>query len=413
IPCHKDTGSVRNIFSNDELSRLPEGNVAIGHTRYSTNKGIGKDNTGPFVKGYLKGRIATSHNGNITNADELRQDLRSHGLVFDSTCDSEVISALIAFCIQNQPNTASGVTDTVAGVIEAANMLQGAFSLVIATGKNKLIAVRDPNGFRPLCIGESKIGYAVASESCALDACGFKFMRDIKPGEVIVIDNGKMICCELDNKQKRDDRGICIFEYVYFARPDSVIEGLSVHDARYNMGAILAKEHPIEADAVCGVPDSGLEAAQGYSACSGIPLVSGFVLNRYLGRSFINPTQSQRDRVVSLKLNPLEVTVRGKRIILIDDSIVRGTTCKSVIASLRKAGAKEVHMMSSSPPFKHICRYGTDINDEKTLIANKMSMDDIHREIGANSLGFISLNGLTSACGQCSMPFCTACFTGV
>ncbi|MCL1875481.1 MAG: amidophosphoribosyltransferase [Synergistaceae bacterium] len=405
ILCHKDVGLVSEVFSGDELEALPKGKTAVGHTLYSKTGKNKKENAGPFVTEYLTGRIATAHNGNITNAPEIREELKRHGLRFDTTSDSEVISSLIAYNITKKQNLINGV-------IEATRELRGAFSLVIASGDNKIVAVRDPNGFRPLCIGRNETGYAVASESCALDVCGFEFARDVAPGEVIVIENGNIISESVELHKKEDNRGLCIFEYVYFARTDSVIDGLSVYEARYNMGSVLADEYPVDADVVCGVPDSGLEAASGFSAKSGIPLAPGFVKNRYIGRSFIYPTQTQRDTAVRLKLNPLAANIRGKRVVLVDDSIVRGTTSKKIVNTLKNAGAKEVHMRISSPPFRHICHYGTDIDSEGNLIANKMDMDRIQAEIGADSLGYISIEGLKQACGKCSLSFCTACFTG-
>ena len=403
IVCHKDLGFVTDVFSGEELEKLSRGKVAVGHTRYSTNGDSIKENVGPFVTEYLTGRIATSHNGNITNFREIRGELKEYGVHFSATSDSEVISSLIAYYITKEKIAINGV-------IKAAKLLNGAFSLVIATSKNKLIAVRDPNGFRPLCIGINGIGCAVASESCALDACGFEFVRDVLPGEVIMIEDGKITHQGVKLEKKEDDHGLCIFEYVYFARPDSVIDGLSVYEARFNMGAVLAEEYPVRADVICGVPDSGLDAAYGYSAISGIPLVTGFVKNRYIGRSFIYPTQTQRDSVVRLKLNPLSASIRGKKIVLVDDSIVRGTTSEKIVKSLKNAGAKEVHMRVSSPPFRHTCHYGTDIDNEENLIANKMTADEICHKIGADSLGYISIEGLKNACAQCTLPFCTDCF---
>jgi amidophosphoribosyltransferase len=409
IICHKDIGLVSEVFPGSVLKDMPNGKVAIGHTRYSTTGGNKKENVGPFVTEYLTGRIATAHNGNITNAKEIREELKEYGIHFGATSDSEVVSSLIAYHITKEKSS-------IGGVIKAAERLHGAFSLVIASSKNKLIAVRDPNGYRPLCIGKNKTGYAVASESCALDACGFEFVRDVLPGEVIVIQNGEIthhgVKLEKPDSLFGGENGLCIFEYIYFARPDSVIDGLSVYDARYNMGLALAREYPVKADVVCGVPDSGLEAAYGYSAQSGIPLVAGFVKNRYIGRSFIYPTQSQRDSAVRLKLNPLSASIRGKRIVLVDDSIVRGTTSEKIVNSLKNAGAKEVHMRISSPPFRHTCHYGTDIDSEENLIANKMSIDEICKKIGADSLGYISIDGLKCACVQSERSFCTSCFSG-
>ncbi|MCL2111275.1 MAG: amidophosphoribosyltransferase [Clostridiales bacterium] len=405
ILCHKDMGLVGEVFSGDKLGSLPEGRTAIGHTRYSTTGGNVQENSGPFVTEYLTGRIATAHNGNISNAPEIRDWLRGNGLQFNATSDSEVASSLIAYHITKE-------RDILQGVVKAAGFLRGAFSLVIATGKDKLVAVRDPNGFRPLCIGRNETGYAVASESCALDVCGFEFLRDVAPGEIVVIEKGEIASHEVMLFQKEESRGLCIFEYVYFARPDSVIDGLSVYDARYNMGVALAEEYPVDADIVCGVPDSGLEAASGYSMKSGIPLVSGFVKNRYVGRSFIYPTQSQRDIAVRQKLNPLAANVKGKRVVLVDDSIVRGTTSKKIVDSLKSVGATEVHMRVSSPPFLYTCHYGTDIDSEENLIANKMDIERIQGSIGADSLGYISIKGLKQACSKSSLDFCTACFTG-
>ena len=410
IVCHKNEGLVSEVFAGDVLERLPKGNVAVGHTRYSTTGQCSKENAGPFVTEYLTGRIATAHNGNITNAKEIRHELANLGINFNATSDSEVVSSLIAYSITKEKSSLQGVA-------RAAGLLRGAFSLVIVTSKNKLIAVRDPHGFRPLCIGKNGIGCAVASESCALETCGVEFMRDVLPGEVVMIENGEItqqisIIREQETECKEAAFGLCIFEYVYFARPDSVIDGLSVYEARYNMGVALAREYPVDADAVCGVPDSGLDAAFGYSAASGLPLVSGFVKNRYIGRSFIYPTQSKRDSAVRLKLNPLSANIRGKRIVLVDDSIVRGTTSEKIVKSLKNAGAKEVHMRISSPPFRHTCHYGTDIDSEENLIANKMSLDEICGKIGADSLGYISIDGLKNACKKCALSFCTACFTG-
>ena len=405
IYCKKGIGLVSEVFSEKPYTVLPEGKTAVGHTRYSTAGGKTEENTGPFVTEYLTGRIATSHNGNITNAREIRSDLLNGGLQFNATCDSEVISSLISFYIVKEKDILQGIT-------KGAELLEGSYSLAIATGGGKLAAVRDPIGFRPLCIGKKETGYAIASESCALDVCGYEFVRDVKPGEIILIENGKIVFEDIMLYNKSEGFGLCIFEYVYFARPDSVVDGLSVYNARVNMGAALANEYPVEADVVCGVPDSGLEAAMGYSIRSGIPLVSGFVKNRYIGRSFIYPSQAQRDGALSQKLNPLRATVSGKKVVLVDDSIVRGTTSKKIVGSLKAAGAKEVHMRVSSPPFRHVCHYGTDIANSENLMANNMGLDNMRIQIGADSLGFISLEGLKRACGNCTLPFCTFCFTG-
>ncbi len=402
---HKNVGLVSEVFTVDVLEKLPKGKVALGHNRYSTTGNNTKENVGPFITEYLTGRIATAHNGNITNAVEIKKKLKEVGVDFSATSDSEVISALIAYRITKEE-------DFLKGVISATKELKGAFSLIIGSGTGKVIALRDPNGYRPLCIGLNDNGCAVSSESCGLDTCGFAFERDVAPGEVVMIEDGKIVYSNVDLTEKDEGAGLCIFEYVYFARADSTIDGLSVYEARCNMGKMLAKEHPVEADIVCGVPDSGLEAAIGYSIESGIPLSSGFVKNRYIGRSFIYPTQSQRDNAVRLKLNPLQYNVKGKRIVLIDDSIVRGTTSERIVRSLKNAGAKEVHMRISSPPFKYTCHFGTDIDSQENLIANQMDLDGICKKIGADSLGFISIKGLKEASKNSHARFCTTCFTG-
>jgi len=400
---HKDVGLVSEVFTPKVMERLPKSGAAIGHVRYSTTGSNTQNNVQPIITEFLTGRIATAHNGNVVNAKVLKEQLETCGLDFAATSDSEVISSLIAYKTLKTGNVFDGI-------VAAAKELVGAFSLIILTGDHKIVAVRDPSGFRPLCIGRNEIGIAVASESCALDSCGFTFVRDVEPGEVVIIENGEIISSTICLESKR--RGLCIFEYVYFARTDSVIDGLSVFEARHRMGAELAKEHPIDADVVCGVPDSGLEAAAGYAKESGLPLVSGFVKNRYIGRSFIFPTQSQRENAVKLKLNPLRCNIEGKRIVLVDDSIVRGTTCALIIKSLKNAGAKEVHMRISSPPFRHTCHFGTDIDSEENLIANQISTEEIRQKIGADSLGFISIDGLVRSCEKSKMPFCTGCFTG-
>ena len=403
IHIKKDLGLVKEVFTAKCLSDMPLSNVALGHVRYATSGYNTKQNVGPQLADYLTGRIAVAHNGNITNAKEIRAELKKMGIRFAATSDSEVIALLMAYYITKERLTVSGIK-------KAGEMLKGAFSLVITSGKNKLIAVRDPNGFRPLCLGKSASGIAIASESCALESGGFEFLRDVEPGEIVVIEKGEIVSQGVKLTEKEEGKGLCIFEYVYFARPDSMIDGLSVYESRHNMGQILAREHPVEADIVCGVPDSGMEAAIGYSAHSGIPLAFGFVKNRYLGRSFIYPTQSERDSVVRLKLNPLRANVSGKRVVLVDDSIVRGTTIGKIVKSLKDAGASEVHIRVSSPPFKYSCQYGTDIDSEENLIANKMSIDEICQKIGADTLGFISMKGLIEACNKCTRTFCTSCF---
>ena len=400
---HKNVGMVSEVFSHDVLQELPPSGVAVGHVRYSTMGNNTIQNVQPFVTEYLTGRIATAHNGNLTNAKALREQLKTQGLGFFASSDSEVISSLIAYETVRSENV-------VEGVIRAAKQLRGAFSLIVLTSDNKLIAVRDPHGFRPLCIGQNEFGMVFSSESCALDGCGFRLVRDVAPGEVVVVENGAITHSSVPLTAAH--KGMCIFEFVYFARPDSILDGQSVYEARYNMGRILARECPADADAVCGVPDSGLEAAMGYSVESGLPLISGFQKNRYIGRSFIYPSQLQRDSAVRMKLNPLRANVEGKRILVVDDSIVRGTTSAKIIASLRNAGAKEVHMRLSSPPFRYTCHFGIDIGSEENLMANLMSIEEIRDRIGADSLGYISREGLEKACDKCRLSFCTGCFTG-
>ncbi len=404
IVCVKDIGLVNEVFTPEVMESMPRSKFAIGHCRYSMAGANTKWDVQPVVTEFLTGRIATSHNGNVTNAGEIREKLKGYGLDFSAKSDSEVISSLIAY----RAIRASG--NLLEGVKKAAQSLQGAFSVVVLGADHSIVAVRDPNGYRPLCLGENEYGVAVASESCALDSCGFKYIRDVAPGEIVLIQNGKIMHSEICLKS--DAESLCIFEYVYFARPDSVVDGLSVYESRLRMGEMLAKEHPVEADVICGVPDSGLEAAIGYSRESGIPLAPGFVKNRYIGRSFIFPTQAQRANAVAMKLNPLKAALKGKRVVLVDDSIVRGTTSEKIVNAIRKAGAAEVHMRVSAPPFTHTCYFGTDIDNEENLIANRLSIDGIRQKIGADSLGYISMEGLLAACGGCRLGMCDGCFTG-
>ena len=401
--CKKGLGLVSEAFSPETLRDLPPARAAIGHARYSTTGSNTLENVQPFVTDYLTGRIATAHNGNVTNALSLRKKLRPFGLEFPATSDSQVVSSLIAYQVLRKGDFLTGVRD-------ACRLLRGAFSLVVLSGDGRLAAVRDPNGYRPLCLGVSPQGAAVASESCALDSCGFSFLRDVAPGEIVLLEGGEITRCERALTAPR--QSLCVFEYVYFARPDSLIDGLSVYTARLGMGRALAREHPVEADLVCGVPDSGLEAAMGYALESGIPYASGFVKNRYMGRSFIFPTQAQREHAVDLKLNPLKAAVAGKRVVLVDDSIVRGTTCGKIVSNLRRAGAREVHLRISSPPFTHTCYFGTDIGDEENLIANRLSLSELQARTGADTLGYISLEGLQEACRGSRLPLCCGCFTG-
>lgn len=400
---HKDIGLVSEVFTKPVLGGMPASGMAIGHVRYSTTGSNSIQNVQPVVTEYLRGRLATAHNGNIVNAGVIKDRLKSYGCDFAATNDTEVISSLIAYEALS--------TDTIEqAVVNAVRQLRGAFSLVILSSKNKLIAVRDGFGLRPLCIGQSEHGTAVASESCALDCANFRFVRDVKPGEMVVISEDGHIASSMVLEEDRT--AFCIFEYIYFARNDSIIDNMSVYQARVNMGRELAREHPVEADMVCGVPDSGLDAASGFALESHIPLSSGFTKNRYIGRSFIFPTQTQRDNAVRLKLNPLKANIKGKRLVVVDDSIVRGTTSARTVKMLRDAGAAEIHMRISSPPFTHACHFGTDIDSEEKLIANKMPLEKIAAYIGADSLGYISLEGCKRACSGTGLGLCSGCFDG-
>ena len=401
---YKDTGLVNDVFTPEILDRLGQGNIAVGHVRYGTTGGNGRNNAQPIVVNHVKGRMALAHNGNLTNSFELRSALELEGSIFHTTSDTEVISYIITKERLRCPTIEDAVN-------EAMNKIKGAYSLVIMS-PSKLIALRDENGFRPLCYGMTEDGkYVVASESCALDAIGASFVRDIEPGEILVFDkNGvRSIRDHCDKKEHR----LCVFEYVYFARPDSVIDGCSVHTARARAGAYLALEHPVQADVVIGVPDSGLDAAVGYSKQSGIPYEIGFIKNKYISRTFISPGQKSRENKVKIKLNPITDVVAGKRVVLIDDSIVRGTTSARIVKLLREAGAKEIHMRVSAPPFKNPCYYGTDIDSRENLIACHHSVEETAKIIGADSLGYLSVDNVKKiAYGCAGKGYCTACFDG-
>ena len=396
-------GLVSEVFTRDVLDKLGQGNMAVGHVRYSTTGGHEHNNIQPLVIRHMKGNMALVHNGNLVNAAELRGSFERAGAIFHGTSDTEAIAYSIV-----KKRLRCGSTEE--AVEKAMPSIKGAYSCILMTA-TKLIAFRDKKGFRPLCYGKTDDGaVVVASESCALDSVGARFERDIEPGEIVVIgDDGissiKTHC--------RDKKHICIFEYIYFARPDSFIEGVSVAQARLNAGRILAQTSPVDADIVVGVPDSGLDAALGYSLESGIPYATGFVKNRYVGRSFIQPTQTMRENAVRIKLNAMRQIVAGKRVIMIDDSIVRGTTSARIIKLMRDAGAKEVHMRISSPPFTHNCYFGTDIDDEEKLIANKYeSVKQIGEAIGADSLEYLPVSRLNDLLGGVKMGCCKGCFTG-
>ena len=399
----RDVGLVSEVFPRERLKSLGTGNIAVGHVRYGTTGSDNKRNVQPILVNHYKGRMALAHNGNLTNSHELRQELESKGSIFHTTTDSEVIAYIIVQERLKAPSIEAAVSASMDKIV-------GAYSLVISS-PTKLIAVRDPNGFRPLCMGKLKDGSVVfASESCGLDAIGAKFERDIRPGEIVVVDKTG-IKSDTSHCGKAPKK-LCVFEFIYFARPDSVIDGSSVHIARQRAGAFLALEHPVQADIVIGVPDSGLDAAMGYAKQSGIPFGLGFIKNKYIGRTFISPTQDMRENEVNIKLNPIRSVVEGKRVVLIDDSIVRGTTCRRTIDLLRKAGAKEIHMRVSAPPFVSECYYGTDIDDKNKLIANHHTVDEITEIIGVDSLGYLSLDDVVKLADNTECGFCTACFGG-
>lgn len=397
----KDVGLVPEVLTPEALASLPKGGSAIGHVRYSPNSQINAVNAQPMVVKHAKGTLALAHNGNLVNATELRTSLQEQGTFFQTSNDTEVIAYLIA----KERLNAKSIEEAVANAVDK---LEGSFSFVVMSPR-KIIAARDPHGFRPLVIGKLKNGFVFASETCALDSVGAEFIRDVKAGEIVEIFEGELKTVR-EGRDKSD--GMCVFEFVYFARPDSVIEGASVHVARKRAGAFLAKAFPVEADVVCGVPDSGLDAAQGYAAQSGIPYGVGLLKNRYIGRTFIQPLQAQRENSVKIKLNAIKDTVNGKRVVLIDDSIVRGTTSERIVRLLREAGATEVHMRVTAPPFVNVCHFGTDIGSTKNLIACRMSTEEIAREIGVDSLGFLSIEDTRKIAHGFDCDFCTGCFTG-
>ena len=403
INYYKDPGLVNDVFTPDIIDNLGEGNMAVGHVRYGTTGTDGRLNCQPIVVNHIKGRMALAHNGNLVNSAELREKLELEGSIFHSTSDTEVISYIITKERINSPSIEEALN-------RAMHKIKGAYSLVVMS-PSKLIAARDENGFRPLCYGVTEDGtYVVASESCALDSVGATLVRDIEPGEIVVFDkDGIRSITDHCGKVKPT---MCIFEYIYFARPDSVIEGKSVHMARIKAGACLAMEHPVEADVVIGVPDSGLDAAIGYSRQSGIPYGIGFIKNKYIGRTFISPGQKSREDKVRIKLNVISDTIKGKRVVLIDDSIVRGTTSARIVKLLRDAGASEVHMRVSAPPFLNPCYYGTDIDSRDSLIACHHTVDEIADIIGVDSLGYLDVNHLDMLVGGHNESFCSACFDG-
>lgn len=401
ITFHKDIGLVPDVFNEKTIKELGGGQIAVGHVRYAPGNKQERASAQPLVMRYVKGTIAIGHNGAISNFNEIRKELELGGAIFQTNCDAE----LIAYVIARERLNSGSIEKAVQKMMDK---VQGAYSLVLMSPR-KLIGVRDPHGFRPLSIGRLGDSYLLASETCAFESLGAEFIRDVRPGEVVVIDKDGL---HSFTEKCGGDTSLCIFEYVYFARPDSTVEGVSVHLARQRAGMTLAKEHPVEADMVCGVPDSGLDAALGYSLESGIPYGIALIKNKYIGRTFIQETQKKRERAVRIKLNALSAAVKGKRIVLIDDSIVRGTTCAHIVQMLREAGAKEVHMRISSPPFLHPCYFGTDISSRNNLIACRMSLDEVCKTIGADSLGYLSIEGIRGIAKEAKIGFCDACFTG-
>ena len=395
----KGMGLVNEVYTPDSLSKL-KGNIGVGHVRYSTAGASTIENAQPLVLNYVKGTLGLAHNGNLVNAPELRRELELTGAILQTTIDSEVI----AYHIARERVKCGSVEEA---VTRALKKVRGSYSLVIMSPR-KLIGARDPFGFRPLCIGKRDNAYILASESCALDTIGAEFVRDVEPGEVVTISPEYGIQSYKNMCQEQHAR--CIFEYIYFARLDSVIDGMSVYDSRITAGRCLAKDSPVDADVVVGVPESGNAAAMGYSLESGIPYGTAFVKNGYVGRTFIKPQQSQRESSVRVKLNVLKEAVNGKRVIMIDDSIVRGTTSDRIVGMLREAGATEVHVRISSPPFLYPCYFGTDIPDREQLIAYNRSVDDICKIIGADSLAYLKMERLPELSG--GRQYCHGCFSG-
>ena len=401
VSAHKGMGLCNEVFTPDVIESL-HGNIGVGHVRYSTAGSSTRENAQPLVLNYVKGTLAMAHNGNLVNAPELRHELEYTGAIFQTTIDSEVIAYHIARARIKTPTVELAVA-------EAMKKLKGAYSLVIMSPR-KLIGARDPFGFKPLCIGKRDNAYILASETCALETIGAEFVRDVEPGEIVTITkkgiaSNKELCFTDHAKEAR-----CIFEYIYFARPDSVFDGVGVYHSRIYAGRCLAKDSPVDADIVVGVPESGNAAALGYSMESGIPYAMAFVKNSYVGRTFIKPGQSSRESAVRIKLNVLKEAVEGKRVVMIDDSIVRGTTSNLIVDMLREAGAKEVHMRISAPPFLYPCYFGTDIPSSEQLIAHNRTVDEICKVIGADSLAYLKMERLKEMAN--GLPICTACFSG-
>ncbi|MDD2971801.1 MAG: amidophosphoribosyltransferase [Lachnospiraceae bacterium] len=397
----KDMGLVNEFFTPEHLEQM-KGDIGVGHVRYSTAGSSTRENAQPLVLNYVKGTLGLAHNGNLINAPELRHELEYTGAIFQTTIDSEVI----AYHIARERLNSKTVEEAVG---HAMKKIKGAYSLIVMSPR-KLIGARDPFGFKPLCIGKRDNAYIITSESCALDTVGAEFVRDVLPGEIVTISSEKGIESDISHCIAESDHARCVFEYIYFARPDSYIDGQSVYNARILAGKYLAMDSPVDADLVVGVPESGNVAALGYSLQSGIPYGQAFVKNTYIGRTFIKPKQKSRENSVQVKLNALKEAVYGKRVIMIDDSIVRGTTSDRIVRMLREAGAKEVHMRVSSPPFLWPCYFGTDVPAREQLIAYNRSVEEIREIIGADSLAYLDIDRLQAMVG--GLNICKGCFTG-
>ncbi len=401
----KSSGIVDDVFSHADLEALGKGNMAIGHVRYGTLGTRGVENAEPIVVNHIKGRLAIATSGKLVNAQELKRELELQGMIFHTSSDAEIVS----YVITKERITSASIEEA---VCKAMNRFEGGLSLLVMSPQ-KIIATRDKHGFHPVCYGKrDNSQYVVATETCALDTVGATFIRELEPGEIIVFSNEGI-------KSIKDHCGaanesLCVFEYIYTSRPDSVISGCSVHDARRRAGALLAKAHPVEADVVVGVPDSGLDAAIGYAEESGIPYGIGLIKNKYIGRTFIAPGQNVREDKVKIKLNPISTTIKGKRVVLVDDSIVRGTTCAKLVKLLKNAGALEVHLRSSAPPFLNPCYYGTDVDSKDSLIACNHTVEEITKITGADSLGYLRLEDVTKLAPEAKCKgYCTACFDGI
>lgn len=399
IGFHKSLGLVSDVFTASKLDSLI-GNIAVGHVLYSSGENR-IENAQPFVSQFKLGGVAVAHNGQLVNYKQLRNSLEENGCTFVSSSDTEVVAKLIA------KNYKKGLERA---LVDAIQTIKGSFALAVMT-ESCLIGARDSNGIRPLCLGKMDNGWILASESCAVDAVGGVFVRDIQPGEIVIINDDGVLSFMFEEKISKQT---CVFEYVYFSRPDSVIDGIAVHEARLRMGAVLAQENPVEADVVIGVPEAGLGAALGFSKASGIPFATGIVRNNYIGRTVIVSTQEERENLVFVKLNALKSDVKGKKVVVIDDSIVSGTTSRRIVRLLRRAGAKEVHFRVSSPPIRFTCHFGINMPCENELISTKCNADEICKEIGADSLAFLSLDGMLDALhdvNPANFGYCKGCFT--